>query len=250
MDPLTVAAASGMRARLESLEMLANNLANAATAGFKSDREFYSLYVAPEALEPSLEGFGTLPATLPVIQSQWTDFRQGTPTPTGNPLDLALAGPGFFVAEGPGGLLYTRNGGFRLSPAGVLTTAEGYPVRTASGDAIRAAPGEPLEVSTDSVVRQNGQVLGQLTLVNFAQPAALSKFGNGYFRAVDPRAVPQPAAGVEVHQGKLESSNVGAPEAAVRLISILRQFEMLQKAVTLGAEMGRRGIEEVARVNP
>jgi len=250
MDSLTVAAASGMRARLESLEMLANNLANAATAGYKSDREFYSLYVAPEALNPALEGFGSAPATLPVIQGHWTDFYQGTLTPTGNPLDLALSGKGFFAADGPGGQLYTRNGSLRLSPAGILTTPEGYPLRTLERTPIQAQPGLPLEISTDGVVRQGGQALGQLAIVDFAQPAGLGKFGKNYFRAVDPRSVPQPAGGVEVHQGKLESSNVGAPESAVRLISILRQFEMLQKAMTIGADMGRRAVEEVARVTP
>jgi len=250
MDSLTVAAASGMRARLESLQMLANNLANASTAGYKSDREFYSLYVAPEALEPALAGFSADPSTLPVIQSQWTDFHQGTLTPTGSPLDLALSGEGFFVAEGPNGALYTRNGSFRLSRDGVLTTGEGYSLRTVERIPIRAEPGLPIEVSTDGIVRQGGQALGQLTLVNFAQPAALGKFEKNYFRVVDPQTVPRPAAGVEVHQGKLESSNVGAPESAVRLISIMRQFEMLQKAMNLGGEMGRRAIEEVARVSP
>jgi flagellar basal-body rod protein FlgF len=242
---MTVAAASGMRARLESLEMLANNLANAATAGYKSDREFYSLYVSEEALASNQ---GEL-STLPVIQSQWTDFTQGTLTPTGNSLDFALSGPGFFVADGPSGPLYTRNGGFRVSPAGVLTTGDGYAVGSLSGTPIRLEPGAPAEVSPEGTVRQAGQVMGQLAVVNFAQPAGLGKFGKNYFRALDAQAAPRPAQGVEVHQGKLESSNVAAPESAVRLINILRQFEMLQKAVTLGGEMGRRAIEEVARVN-
>jgi len=250
MDPMAIAVASGMRARLESLEMLANNLANVSTAGYKADHEFYSLYVAPEALAPALEGLGADPATLPVIQAHWTDFRQGILTPTGNPLDLALSGRGFFVAEAPNGPVYTRNGNFRLSPAGVLTTAEGYPLRTLERIPIQAQPGLPIEVSTDGSVRQGGQVLGRLLLVDFANAASLGKYGKNYFRVADPQAVPQPAAGVEVLQGKLESSNVGAPEAAVRLISILRQFEMLQKAMILGNEMGRRALEEVARVSP
>jgi flagellar basal body rod protein FlgG len=249
MDPLMITAASGMRARLESLEMLANNLANTATAGYKSDREFYSLYVAAEALQSSEDGFDRLPATLPVIQSQWTDYSQGTLTPTGNPLDLALSGQGFFVADGPGSLLYTRNGSLRLSSSGVLTTAEGYTVRSVRGTPIRATAGVPLEISTDGAVRQAGQALGQLAVVKFSNPASVGKVGRNYYRAVDPAAAPQPAPATEVHQGKLESSNVGAPESAVRLISILRQFEMLQKAALLGAEMGRRAIEEVARTN-
>ena len=74
MDSLMISAASGMRARMESLDMLANNLANAATAGYKSDREMYSLYVAPEALDPALAGESPLPSTLPVVEHRWTDF--------------------------------------------------------------------------------------------------------------------------------------------------------------------------------
>lgn len=248
MDPLTTSAASGMRARIESLEMLANNLANVATAGYKSDREFYSLYAAPEALESSLDG--PLASTLPVIERHWTDFNQGTLTPTDSPLDFALSGQGFFAANGPAGPLYTRNGGFRLSPAGVLTTGEGYPVRSAAGGQIQSQSAAPLEVSPDGTIRQSGQILGQLAVVSFDQPAGLEKVGRNYFRAGIAGGGAKPAAGAEIHQGQLEASNVATPESAVRLINIMRQFEMLQKAIALGAEMNRRAVEEVARVNP
>ena len=114
MDAMSIAAASGMRSRMDSLEMLANNLANAATDGFKSDREGYGLYLAPEAAGAE----SSLPATLPVVERHWTDFGQGLLHSTGNALDLALSGKGFFVVGGPNGPLYTRNGSFRLSPAG------------------------------------------------------------------------------------------------------------------------------------
>lgn len=250
MDPLTVAAASGMRARMEALEMLANNLANAATAGFKLDRESYSLYVAPEALEAAWGGLGRTPLLSPVIERHWTDFRQGALTPTGNPTDLAISGAGFFVVEGPHGPLYTRNGAFRLSPGGVLETGEGYAVRAADGGRIQASGNGPLEVSPAGEVRQGGQLLGRLEVVSFAQPEHLARLGHNYFRAADPRLAPAPASGYSIAQGKLESSNVAVAESAVRLISILRQFEMLQRAMTLGGEMNRRAIEELARVGP
>ena len=119
MDPLTSTAASGLRARMESLDMLANNLANAETGGFKTDREFYSLYVAPEAAGADS------PSAMPVIEKPWTDFSQGVIRQTSNPLDFALSGKGFFSVDGPNGPLYTRQGAFRLSPAGLLVTTEG-----------------------------------------------------------------------------------------------------------------------------
>src|SRR5260370_18707492 len=108
MDGLTAAAASGMRARMESLDMLANNLANVSAPGFKADREFYNTYVAAEAADSPAGG-----SVMPVIERQWTDFSQGTLTPTGNPLDVALRGKGFFVATSSSGPLFTRDGSFR-----------------------------------------------------------------------------------------------------------------------------------------
>ena len=126
MDPLTSAAASGIRARIESLDMLANNIANASAPGFKADREFFGLYLSAEAADSPA---GTTPAVLPVIERQWTDFAQGSLTPTGNPLDLALNGKGFFVANSPSGPIYTRDGSFQISKQGELETLEGYPVQ-------------------------------------------------------------------------------------------------------------------------
>lgn len=247
MDPLMIAAAAGMRSRMEALEMLANNLANAATAGFKLDRESYSLYVAAEALDPALAGEAPLPGLLPVIERHWTDFRQGALVATGNPTDLALSGPGFFVVEAPGGPLYTRNGSFRWSAEGVLVSAEGYAVRASGGGQIRSTGAGALEVTPEGLVRQGGQAIGRLEIVAFAAPERMSKVGGSYFRSAE---APSPASGYVVEQGKLENSNVSAAESAVRLISVLRQFEMLQRAAMLGGEMNRRAIEELARVNP
>ena len=236
MDALTVSAASGLRARMESLDLLANNMANAGTAGYKADREFYNLYLAPEAAG------NEAPVTLPVIERQWTDFSTGTLRSTGNDLDLALSSKGFFAVNGPSGTLYTRNGSFQVS-GGNLVTTEGYPVRLAGGGALQFDPSRPLEVAADGSVKQNGQALGQLEIVDFSDPAAAVKVGRNYFRG------PAKAAGVaQVQQGKLEDSNANPAESAVRLVSVMRQFEMLQKAVSMGGEMNRRAIEEVAKV--
>ncbi len=246
MDPLSISAASGMRARMESLEMLANNIANASTDGFKSDREFYSLYVSPEASDAAASGDAPSPSTLPVIAKPWVDFAQGALHTTSNQFDLALSGKGFFAVNGPSGPLYTRSGNFQLSSAGVLTTSDGYAVRTTGGGTLTVQPGSPIDVARDGSVRQNGQDLGTLQVSAFNENTELTKQGMNYFFNADPKAVK--ASGAEVQQGTLEKSNVGAAEASVRLISIMRQFEMLQKAVTIGAEMNRHATEEVARV--
>jgi flagellar basal-body rod protein FlgF len=245
MDSLGISAASGMRACMESLDMLANNIANTATAGYKSDRELYSLYAAPEA--------GTLAdpnvAAAPVIEKNWTDFSSGALIPTGNPLDIALSGRGFFAVNGPNGETYTRNGSFRLSSSGVLTTQEGYPVRAVGGGSITIDASSPFEIGTDGTVTQKQQVLGRLEIVDFGTNGNLDKQGASYFRLADPTLPPGQAAGATVQQGALEGSNVGSAESAVRLVSVMRQFEMLQKAMNLGAQMDRQAVEEVAKVS-
>src|ERR1035438_2461215 len=108
MHHRTALAASGLRARMESLDLLANNIANASTGGYKADREFYSLYVGPEAQDDDAAN------TMPVIERQWTDLSQGSVHPTGNALDMALSGSGFFTVEGPNGPLYTDRKSTRL----------------------------------------------------------------------------------------------------------------------------------------
>lgn len=236
MDQLTSMAASGMRARMEALDMLANNLANAATSGYKADREFYNLYAAEDAQ-----------ATMPLTEQPWTDHSQGTLTPTGNLLDLAISGKGFFVVEGRNGPLYTRNGNFRIARNGEVQTQEGFPVRVQGGAKLTLDPASSFEISSDGSVHQNGQEIARMELADFEKQSALQKREGNYFQLIDPRT-PSRNATAEVLQGRLEAANVGTAETAVRLVGVMRQFEMLQRAITIGGEMNRRSIEEVAKV--
>lgn len=237
-----MSAASGMRARMESLELLANNLANVETGGFKADREFYSLYSSADAGADARNGQVT---TLPVIQSQWTDLRQGDLKTTGNPLDVAIDGEGFFAAQTPQGVRYTRNGNFRVSATGQITTGEGHPVLSKQGTPITIQQNLPVEIKADGSVLQPGRPTSQLGITAF-DPSAVNKEGHNYFVAT-PGATPKTTTAA-VHQGTLETSNVGAPESAVRLVAIMRQFEMLQRAASVGNELNKRAMEEIARV--
>lgn len=245
MDPIGVLAAGGIRSRMESLDLLANNLANSSTSGYKSDKEFYSIFKSDYADE----GADGNDATMPLIDRKWTDFSQGLLQSTNNPLDMGLSGSGFFTIKGPSGPLYTRNGSFQVSSTGVLTTSDGYPVQTAVGGAgITLDPSSSVTVTPGGDVQQNGISVGQLALVNFADTTVLSKQGNNYFKNTNPKVIPAPATGVEVHQGQIENSNVNTPGAAVQLVGVMRQFEMLQKAITLSMDMNKKGIDEVARI--
>ena len=226
---------------MESLDLMANNAANSSTSGYKADREFYSLYVAPEA---QAAGSST---TMPLIESRWTDLTQGPLRPTGNALDLAISGKGFFTVDGPTGTLYTRNGNFRLDPTGKLVTADGYAVQGASG-AVTLEASLPIDISSDGSILQGGQTVGQLSVADFPGARGLLKQGSNYFRAADPQLTPPAATGASVEQGKLEDSNAGSAQAAISVVGIMRQFEMLQKAAQIGNDMGKQAIEQVARV--
>lgn len=234
MDPMMISAASGMKARMESLDLLANNVANSGTAGFKADHEFYGLFQQE----------------FPVIEKRWTNFAQGTIQPTGNPLDLALDGQGFFALNSPAGVVYTRNGSFQVSRANQLATVDGYTLRNTrtNGQPIMVDPERPIQIDPEGIVRQNGQELGQIELAGFTNQAeALAKLGSSYFaRSAD---ATNAAPDAVIRQGAAEQSNVPVADASIRLIGVMRQFEMLQRAMSVGAEMNKRAIDEVARAS-
>jgi flagellar basal body rod protein FlgG len=249
MDPLTITAASGLRARLESLDLLANNLANSATAGYKADRESYSLYLSEDALLAGDAGFARPLGSSPLVEKRWSDLSQGHLESTGSQTDLALDGKGFFVVQGPHGPMLTRRGSFQVDPSGRLLTKEGYEFETVEPRRIRAERDVPVLVEEDGQVLQRGVPLGRLKVVDATQDSPLAK-RDGVFFTLDRITYDRLAASsAQVRQGQLEASNVGAAESAVRLIDILRQFESLQRAIQIGGEMSRRAVEEVARVS-
>ena len=247
MDAIGIAAASGLRARMESLDILANNLANAGTAGYKADRERYTTYWAAEstsALDAGRGGAGVSP----VIERNWIDFAQGALTRTGVPTHLAVTGPGFLTVKRGDETLYTRNGELQVSPRGTLVNGEGLDVLGADGQALRVEAAQLLEIRADGSLWQAGAQTGQLQLTEFSDPQALQKAGHNYFRWSGPADQVRAGAATRVLQGTLEGANTGPAEGAVRMVNVLRQFESLQKALQLGSEMKRRLVEEVAKV--
>jgi flagellar basal-body rod protein FlgG len=238
MDQLLITAASGMKARLDSLDMLANNMANSGTTGFKTDREFYNLYEQ----------------SLPMVERQYTDYSQGQLLTTGNSLNVALNGKGFFALNAPSGIVYTRAGDFRVSTANQLETKDGYTLRNVidNGKPIEVDPKQAIDIAKDGTVRQGGQDLGQIEIAQPASPSdTLKKLGSTYFALIDKNfpapVTPYSLKDTELLQGQVEMSNVAAGDSAVKLISVMRQFEMMQKAITLGTEMNKQVLTDVAR---
>jgi flagellar basal-body rod protein FlgF len=242
MDQISVLAAAGMQSRMQSLDLVANNLANSSTGGYKSDGEFFTLFTSESAGEDAPG-----PSSVPMIQRQWTDFAQGLLEPTNNPLDFGLSGKGFFVVQGPSGPLYTRNGNFRFSNSGSLITNEGYPLLQQNGQPFKANTSLPLQVARDGSVSQSGKSLGNIKVAEFQNPSGLTKYGANYFSNTTGEE-PIDASGAQIYQGKIEASNVSASHGAVRIVGLSRQFEMMQKAITISNDMNKQAIEEVAKV--
>jgi flagellar basal body rod protein FlgG len=121
-------------------------------------------------------------------------------------------------------------------------------VRDINGKPIQTQSQDPLEITPDGSITQSGETIGQVQVVDFKDSSTLQKMGNSYFLPSDPKTVPMAAADTTVLQGKTENSNVAPAESAVRLVGLMRQFEMLQKAITITSDMNKQALTEVARV--
>lgn len=236
MDSASYIAATGMKASFRSLEIATNNLANCNSPGFKADRPFYRIL---------LDEYGKMSGS--VLAGTIVDFKPGGFKTTGNPLDVAINGDGFFSIRTPNGIRYTRNGSFSISPSGELVTHDGYQVLNSSGGAITIIRGtqtpNELTISRTGEVVVDDNIVGTIGVAAFSTPESLIKEGDLNFRTADP---PQMVANPNIEQGILEQSNVNAINAMLELIRINRTFELNQKAVmTTMNNLNRRAVSDI-----
>lgn len=214
--------AGAMRPALLAHGVLANNLANASTTGFRQDRVAFR-----QGWRPALPtAGGELAAAAPEMLTR-VDPRPGGYQVTDRPLDVAIQGEGFFVVQSPEGERYTRSGHFFLADDGTLVTARGYPV-LADGGPITLPPGVDVRITNDGMLRDEKRAFGKLQLVTFEEEPSLTHAGASLL-ATDSEAVA--AVGARVLQGVLEGPNVEPIQAMVEMITLLRHFEMNQKAL-------------------
>ncbi len=242
----------GMRARQQRLDMLANNIANASTSGFKADRLLYRSVAAAEKQINTETGTDKLTPVkdgreVGVVTAHATDFSQGSVRDTGRSLDVSLEGDGFLVVQTARGERYTRQGSLTLDQSGQLTTPAGDLV-VGEGGPITLLPGE-VTIGADGTISSNGQVAGKLKLVQFANPnQALAKEGNSLFVATGVEK-PVESANTRVVQGSLEMANVNSLVEMVAMMQNTREFESLQKSVsTLMHELGRTISNEIGKL--
>jgi len=242
---------SGLRSRAQALEILTNNLANARSTAFKGEGTYFQVMERLErpqmdALEQAING--------PSVEARGrTNFRQGTPEKTGNPLDLAISGDGFFVVMSERGVRYTRNGAFQLKEDGQLVNAFGHAVlsdqKGPGGEPrpVVVPPGE-IHISPNGQVSVDGIASATLKVVSFGDPHKLLREGSSLFAAPD-GVNEVPPARTEILQGYLEGSNVDPLTSVTGMIQLMRSFEMLTQTIrSLTREVDQRVINEVGKV--
>jgi len=261
-------AASGFIAAEKRLETITNNLANMNTAGFKADRMVFQSYLAGAKGQPSDASSAANPNSAYMRQSeyvvpaeQYTDHSPGPVKPTGNPLDLTLAGDGFFAVMTSNGERYVRSGSFHVGPNGELVTANGAIVLNEQNQSIIVGGGN-ISIDGNGVITSqnnsgtepagnpamndasNGQDLGKLKIVDFGKPYTLKKEGGGLYSASDPNEAIKPQD-TKVMQGHLEQSNVNMIMEMTELIKNQRLAETYQKVITEQDNMTDRLIVNV-----
>lgn len=234
-----------MRAQSDALEVLANNIANVNTAGFKEARAFHTVLKQSLESDPAVASLNAAVNGIVTTESA-LDPRDGSLTATDRDLDIAITGNGFLAVQAPQGIRYTRNGSLHLNSNSVLTTSEGFPVIGTSGNQITLGPGEIVIGENGSVSREGAQV-DTLKLVSFGDLSRLEREGNSLLRSLDGQKAEKPSDAT-VRAGYLEQSNVNAVASVVRMIEIMRHFEAMQKSVNmLMNDINSKAIERLGR---
>lgn len=224
------------------MDTTANNLANMTTAGFKVEH----LVTREISEKPATAADNPTDIAFADAWMLQRDFSPGSLERTGNPLDFAIEGEGFFAIQTPGGEAFTRDGRFQLDEQGRVVTRNGDPVLGDGGPITIDPLGGPISVSREGSITQDGTVVGTLRVSNFATPAALEKIGSNLWRATDEQ--PQAATNSRVVSGFVEGSNVNAVLELTEMIEISRAYTSVAKMISQSDDLRGSSIEKLARV--
>ena len=244
MDSGYYAASTGLAAQEQALELVAHNLANLSTTGYRAQQTtFRSLLaggadVSANPLNVAVNNFG-------VLSGSRLDLTSGSLAPTGSPLDAAVAGKGFFAVQSDNGILYTRNGSFHVTGTGLLVTSLGDAVLGQQGPI--TLPNGDVAISSDGTISVGGNVVDKLNLAEFAPGTNLTAVGNATYSA--PAGAAAPAVESTVRQGMLEGSNVGTIEGVVQLITVQRNTELLSRAMSaFDSQLNQTAVQDLPKV--
>jgi flagellar basal-body rod protein FlgF len=245
MDSGIYTAYSGLRAQSDALEVLANNLANINTTGFKEQKAFYT-YLQQSA--ENTQGAADLNSVInrSVVTQSALNLETGSLGETNRDLDIAIAGDGFLAVQTPRGVRYTRNGNLDLNAQSVLTTSEGYPVLGTSGRAITLGAGK-IHIGESGDVSLDGTQVDRLKVTSFTDLTTLEKEGSSLFKTTGGQSS-EKASDAKIKSGFLEQSNVNPISAITRMVEINRNFEAIQKSISLVMnEMNAKAIDKLGR---
>src|SRR5579862_6585337 len=252
MDSGYYAACAGLAAQTQALELVAHNLANVGTTGYRAQQmTFRSLLtgsggVGLNPLNAAVNNFG-------VLSGSRLDLTSGSLAPTGNPLDVAVAGKAFFAVQTEqGGVLYTRNGSFHVTGPCCPSTADpwlviSWPAAVLGQQGPVTIPNGNVAISSDGTISVEGNVVDKLQLAEFAPGTNLTALGDATYSA--PAGAALPAVESSVSQGMLEGSNVGAMEGVVQLITVQRNAEMLSRALSaFDSQLNQTAVQDLPKV--
>ncbi len=245
MDNTLYVALSRQMILAREMDVIANNISNADTPGFKVEQIMSQTNPKPLA-DGSVPGSPNLNFVLDVGVAR--DFSQGALSQTGRPLDVGIEGDGFFKIAAARGERFTRDGRFTMDSKGVLVTASGEPV-SGDGGPITLDPskGEPT-IASDGAISQGGVRVGKLSVYRFAAMSALEKDGDGLYRNAGNQS-PEAAPDVRLSQGSVESSNVKPVIEITRMIEVSREYERIAKLMDQTSQLNAEAIQRLGKVN-
>lgn len=228
MDNTKYIALSRQMALWKQMNVVSNNVANMNTTGYKQEDTIFSTYVAQTM---NAKGMGKDPVYFTQDFATYGNFTNGVLVETGNSLDVALQGDGFFAIETDSGVSYTRKGNFTIDNNGMIVTTDGYPVLSRENAPIFIAPTETeIMITEDGSVETENGIIGRLQVVKFADNQKLIKKANTMFDNVADNAMSY-ADDVRVIQRSLEKSNVNSVEEMTKLIQLQRSYEFVQQMI-------------------
>ncbi len=229
MDQGIYTAAAGAIAMEDRLNIISNNIANLNTTGFKKDQMSFEQYMKQLDTSSLYPGqYRTVPIDVVAVSSS-IDLSAGAPVKTGNVLDIAVMGEGFFVVNTDKGTRYTRAGSFQLSTENTIITPQGYRVQGNGGDITIDPEKSNIVIDSTGKITQDWDELSTLQIVNIP-PEALERQGNNLF-SVKEGFMPQPVESVSLVQGSIEKANVEPILEMVEMIAASRAYESFQKVI-------------------
>jgi flagellar basal-body rod protein FlgF len=229
------------------LDVIANNIANLNTTGFKGESVMFEQYLDPTARHEYFPGNDRRIAFV-MDRATLQDFSQGPLQRTEAPLDVAIDGPGFFAIQTQNGERYTRAGNFHLNPQGQLVTNNGHLVLGQGGPIVFEPNDNNIAIAADGTVSTPAGDRGKLRLVNFANPTQLTQQGDGLWSAPASQAPQLAAPTTRAVQGALEKSNVHAVKEMNRMLEVTRAYTNISNMQQRTDELRRKAIEKLAEV--